>query len=118
MIGLIRLLLIGLLLLPGHWVQVEATAYTEQYESCQKAPSHPAYGITASGKHVVEGRTLACPPDWEFGTRVYIPAFRNTFICEDRGGAITEGHIDIYMQEVSEALEWGRREIMVYVISD
>ncbi|WP_077623735.1 LysM peptidoglycan-binding domain-containing protein [Sediminibacillus massiliensis] len=91
----------------------KVTAYTAGYESTGKQPGDPAYGITASGTKVQEGETIACPPSLSFGTEVYIPYFDETFTCEDRGGAITQGRMDIYMEDVKEALEFGVKELKV-----
>lgn len=98
------------------YVVFEVTAYTANYESTGKYPSHPAYGITASGKKAQEGRTLACPKSLPFGTKVHIPYFNKTFICEDRGGAITEGKLDVYMDDLNKAKEFGRRKLKVKVL--
>ena len=86
----------------------EVTAYTAGPESTGKRPGDPGYGITASGAPVRENRTLACPPEMAFGTRVYIPYFDETFVCEDRGGAIKGRRLDVYMESVEDALEFGR----------
>ncbi len=32
--------------------------------------------------------TVACPRDWKLGTKFYIPALKNTYLCIDRGGAV------------------------------
>jgi|TARA_R100000093_G_scaffold13767_2_gene7986 hypothetical protein len=32
--------------------------------------------------------TVACPRDWKLGTKFYIPALKNTFLCIDRGGEV------------------------------
>lgn len=93
----------------------EVTAYTAGHESTGKYPSDPLYGVTASGAYVKENHTIACGPEHEFGTRIYIPYFDNEFECQDRGGAITEGKIDVYIASLSEALEFGRRELEVIV---
>ena len=85
----------------GEWVLMEVTAYTAGYESCQKTPGDPGYGITASGKPVKEWYTLAAGPSIPFGTKIYIPEFMKTFVVEDRGGAITDRHLDIYMERLS-----------------
>lgn len=95
----------------------EITAYTAGVESTGKTPDHPEYGITASGKKVQENHTIACPKSMEFGTAVYIPHFDNTFYCEDRGGAIVDGHIDVYMPDLQEALDFGRRKLEVKIIA-
>jgi 3D (Asp-Asp-Asp) domain-containing protein len=95
----------------------EVTAYTAGFESTGKNPDHPLYGVTASGVYVQENHTLACGPEHEFGTRIYIPYFDNEFECQDRGGAITKGKLDVYIANLNEALEFGRRELEVIVIA-
>ncbi|GFN32497.1 3D domain-containing protein [Paenibacillus xylaniclasticus] len=94
----------------------EVTAYTAYEESTSKTPKDPLFGITASGKKVEENRTAACPKTMPFGTELYIPYFDNTFVCEDRGGAIKEGKLDIYMEDLDDALAFGRRNLKVLVI--
>lgn len=91
------------------------TAYTAGPESTGKRPGDPAYGITASGKRVKEGRTLACPPELPFGTEVYIPYFDQTFVCEDRGGAIKGKRLDVYMESREQALKFGKRKLEVEI---
>lgn len=100
---------------PDEIVTFEITAYTAGEESTGKSPSHPEYGITASGKKVKENHTIACPPNMEFGTEVYIPDMDTTYVCEDRGSAITTGRLDIYMESVKEALKFGRRKMEVVI---
>lgn len=95
------------------------TAYTAGYESTGKTPSHPEYGITASGTYVKEGRTIACPKTMDFGTQVYIPSLDNTYTCEDVGGAIKSGKLDIYIENLNEALEFGRKKnVEVYILDE
>jgi 3D (Asp-Asp-Asp) domain-containing protein len=89
------------------------TAYTAGYESTGKQPGDPDYGITASGAEVQEGQTIACPESLSFGTELYIPYFDKTFTCEDRGSAITEGRLDIYIADLDEAVEFGVKELQV-----
>ncbi|RDW15012.1 hypothetical protein CWR45_19370 [Oceanobacillus chungangensis] len=91
------------------------TAYTAGYESTGKHPGDPAYGITASGKVVQEGRTIACPQDLSFGTKIHIPKWNQTYVCEDRGSAITNGHLDIYMEDLNDALQFGVQQVHVKV---
>ena len=93
---------------------VIATGYCNA--SCDKPPTHPAYGITASGTRTHEG-TIACPPEWDFGTKVFIPG-EGRFVCEDRGGAIKGNRIDIYFPTCDEALEWGVQEKPVIVMEE
>ncbi|MFV9829363.1 3D domain-containing protein [Bacillus velezensis] len=92
------------------WQTFEVTAYTSGYSSTGKSRNDADYGITASGERAVEGRTLACPPSLPFGTKVNIEGIGER-VCEDRGGAIQEGHLDLYMTSESEALSFGRRNL-------
>ncbi|GIO17278.1 hypothetical protein J18TS1_03780 [Oceanobacillus oncorhynchi subsp. incaldanensis] len=91
------------------------TAYTAGPESTGKEPGDPAYGITASGEEVEEGRTIACPQSLPFGTKIHIPEQDETYVCEDRGSAITNGHLDIYKEDLDDALEFGVQELQAKV---
>lgn len=95
-------------------VAMEVTAYTAGYESTGKTPEHPLYGVTASGEMVRRGTVAACRAI-PYGTRVYIPNYGYGTV-QDRGGAITEGCLDVYMEDLEEALEWGRQfvEVRIY----
>lgn len=93
----------------------EVTAYTLHPSETGKAPGHPAYGITASGKRVEVG-DVACPPYMEFGTRVHIPEMGQTFVCTDRGGAIKGNRLDIYMDSRGQAFEFGRQWLDVEIV--
>jgi 3D (Asp-Asp-Asp) domain-containing protein len=95
----------------------EVTAYTAYEESTGKSPGHPAFGITASGKRVQAGVSAACPPSMPFGTRIEIEGVGER-VCHDRGAAITEGRIDVYMPELNDALEFGRKRLKVRVVND
>jgi 3D (Asp-Asp-Asp) domain-containing protein len=95
----------------------EVTAYTAYEESTGKSPGHPTFGITASGKRVQAGKTAACPPSMPFGTRIEIEGVGER-VCYDRGAAITEGRIDVYMPELNDALEFGRKRLKVRVVDD
>ncbi|GMX64527.1 3D domain-containing protein [Paenibacillus elgii] len=91
------------------------TAYTSGYESTQKKKGHPLYGITASGERVREGVTAACPKSLEFGTKIYVKEIDHTYICQDRGGAIKENHLDIYFDDLKKAKEFGRQKLHVKI---
>lgn len=97
---------------------VEITAYTAGYESTGKYPGDPAYGITFSGAIARQWRTVAAGPAIPLGTRVFIPELADRpnggiFVVEDRGGAISNAHIDIYMDRYEEARQWGRQHLEV-----
>jgi len=93
------------------------TAYTAGFESCGKLPDDPLYGITATGARVKENHTVAS--DWNVlppGTRIRIEGIPHIFTVEDRGGAVRGKHIDIYIEDLEEALEWGVRDREVWLI--
>lgn len=94
------------------------TAYTAGYESTGKHPSDSGYGVTASGSVVKEGRTIACPPSLSFGTKINVPKWKETYVCEDRGSAITNGHLDIYIKDLEDALQFGVQQLRVKVWQD
>lgn len=107
----------------GRPVIMECTAYTLREEECGKAPGDPWYGITASGAHVEPWHTIAASRSIPFGTRIYIPYFADKpnggiFTVQDRGGAITDGHLDIYMESYEDAIQFGRRHLEVYILGE
>jgi 3D (Asp-Asp-Asp) domain-containing protein len=93
----------------------EVTAYTENYESTQKHKGENGYGITASGTKVKEGVTIACPQSFDFGTKLNIEGV-GLRVCQDRGHAITSNKIDLYVASLTEALQFGRKKLLVEVI--
>jgi 3D (Asp-Asp-Asp) domain-containing protein len=99
------------------WQTFEITAYTAGPESTGKRPGDDGYGITASGESVSEGITSACPPSLSFGTRLEIEGLSER-VCTDRGGAITEGRLDLYMTELQDALTFGRQWLNVRIIEE
>lgn len=109
----------------GTPVLMRVTAYDLSYESCKKYPDHPEYGIGASGKRVKEYHSIAAGPELPFGTRVYIPALKDTpnsgiYTVEDRGSAITENCLDIFLGESKhdECMEFGVQYLDVFVLDD
>ncbi|MBQ4817650.1 3D domain-containing protein [Bacillus pumilus] len=94
----------------------EVTAYTNGAESTGKSADDPDYGVTASGARTKTGHTIACPPSMSFGTRLNIEGI-GIRTCEDRGGAITEGHIDLYVEGVAEAQSFGRQRLKAEIIT-
>jgi 3D (Asp-Asp-Asp) domain-containing protein len=100
--------------------RMKVTAYTE-FE-CDKEPDHPAFRITTSGNEVEEWFTAAAGPELPFGTLIYIPYFRNyenkgIFVVEDRGGAIKENCIDIYIADQKTVDEFGVKFLDIYILN-
>lgn len=100
---------------------MRVTAYDLSYASCKKYPDHPEYGITASGVKVQEWYTCAAGPELPFGTRVFIPAFKDKpnggiYTVEDRGKAITENCLDIFMPSNKDCMTFGVQYLEVFIL--
>lgn len=95
------------------------TAYTAGYESTGKTSSHPEYGITYSGKKAVEGRTIAVDPAViPLGSTVYIEGI-GIRKAEDTGSAIRGYKIDMFMNDLNEATNFGvKKNVRVYVLAN
>ena len=85
-----------------------ATAYCGCSQCCGKSD-----GVTASGTKATQGRTIAAPGTFPFGTELIING--HTYVVEDRGGSISGKRIDIYFDSHSDALAFGRQTVEVYV---
>lgn len=90
------------------------TFYTAHQASTGKNKGDVAYGVTASGATVKEGRTVACPKNLPFGTVVEIEGFGKR-VCEDRGGAIVGNKLDVYVSTEKQAYSLGRKNLRVKV---
>jgi 3D (Asp-Asp-Asp) domain-containing protein len=98
------------LLLALHSIGLHATVVSMSVSAYTNAGgAYPFQGLTASGV-----QTVACGPSYPFGT-VFIIDGRG-YICQDRGGAITDGHVDIWMADEVAALDWGRQTLNVVII--
>lgn len=96
---------------------MEATAYTAGYESTGKHPGHPAYGITFSGKQVERGMCAADLDLFPLGTTFFVEGYGRC-IVEDKGSAIKGLSVDVFIPNLEEALEFGREDRKVWILSD
>lgn len=99
----------------AYTMTMRVTAYTAGYESTGKRPGDYGYGITASGAYVQAGRTVAAGPGVPFGSRVVIPSLGIDAIVEDRGGAIKDNCIDVYMESEAAARAFGVKNVDVTI---
>ncbi|EXJ23616.1 Cell wall-binding protein [Alkalibacterium sp. AK22] len=93
----------------GRWMSVEATAYSR---------NQPVLGnITFSGIDLRENpRVIAVDPDViPLGSTIYVPG-RGEYIAGDTGGAIIGNRIDIHIEDLDQAIQFGRRNIDVQII--
>lgn len=92
------------------------TAYTAGYESTQKRKGHPLYGVTASGTKANQGRTIAMDKTIPFGTLVKIEGFDEIFRVEDRGSKIKGNKVDVYFENVEDAIKFGKQKRKIFII--
>jgi len=87
------------------------SAYTASEEETDSRPRE-----MANGEEVFLG-AIACPPELDFETRIVIE--EKEYICSDRMAKkyrdMEVPHWDIYKETKSEALEWGRKEVSVFI---
>lgn len=94
---------------------LNASAYCACYKCCGKSN-----GTTASGQKATAWYTVAAGSGYPIGTIIYVPALSGNanggwFVVQDRGGAISNNHIDIFVGSHSEALNFGRRNLECYI---
>ena len=75
---------------------------------------------TACGATAQAWYTVAAGKGYAMGTILYIPYFANCpncgwFIVQDRGGAISNNKLDVYMNSYSECTAFGRRNLECYI---
>jgi len=85
------------------------TAYTRYDEGCTD--------YTYRGTYLRRGLCAVDPDIIPFGTKLYIPGYGEA-IADDIGGAIQGNHIDLAMDSLGEAFDWGSRSVTVYVLSE
>lgn len=97
---------------------MNTSAYTAS--TCGKSASSSGYGITSSGAKASSWYTVAAGKAYPVGTIIYIPYFQNKpnggwFVVQDRGGAISNNRIDVYMGTYNECINFGRRNLECYI---
>lgn len=112
-------------------MDVVVTAYDLSEASCNKGPSHPAYGLTATGRslagHTLESaRAIAVDPNViPLGSKVRIKfkdadmeQYNGIYTACDTGGAIRGNRIDLFAGEGAHSLAMsiGRREAVAVVL--
>lgn len=88
-------------------LNVTATGYTAYDPGCN--------GTTASGLPAKRGVIAVDTNVIPMGSRVFIPGYGEA-IAADTGGAIRGNKIDLCYDTVSEAYDWGVRNVTIYVL--
>lgn len=78
------------------------------------ADENGGYDGTSSGAPLTVGRTIAAGPGIPFGTRIFIPGV-GWRVVEDRGSAITDGRIDVLVEDKEIAYANGRHMAQVVI---
>lgn len=88
----------------------EVTQYTSSVEETDDTPN-----LTASGEITGPG-TIACPSRFKFGTIIQIE--KRFYTCNDRMNKRyrNSDHFDIWTEKREDALKFGRRKLLVFVI--
>lgn len=71
---------------------------------------------TASGRHPEVGMVAVDPGVIPMGSRLYIEGY-GFARAADTGGSIKGNRLDLFMEERSQCLSWGRRTVKVYVLN-
>lgn len=94
-------------------IKVEATAYTAHCVGCS--------GITKTGVNLIThpyAKVVAVDPSViPLGSKLYIPGYGVAY-AEDTGGAINGYHVDLYMKETGNALDWGKKYLDIQVLKE
>ncbi len=95
-----------------YMLKVKATAY-----------SYAAGPVTATGKPVQVGYIAVDPKIIPYGSKMYIVSPRGGVVygycvAEDCGGAIKNMRVDLFYETEEECNEFGRRDMLVYVIRE
>jgi 3D (Asp-Asp-Asp) domain-containing protein len=88
-------------------LRMVATAYTASCAGCS--------GTTASGHSAGHGIVAVDPQYIPLGTHLYIPGYGRA-LAGDTGGAIRGNRIDLGFESHRDAMSFGRRPIVVYVL--
>jgi len=94
------------------------TAEATAYDPSLTAPRTP---ITATGQVARRGLVATDPRVIPMGTRMYITCPNGTWsygfaVAADTGGAIRGYKVDLFMCTRAEAIQFGRRQVKVYIL--
>lgn len=88
-------------------LEVKATAYTPYDAGCT--------GITSTGTKAGYGTLAVDPSVIPYGSRVYVPGY-GVCVASDCGGAIKGNRIDVCYESLTDALNWGVRNVTIYIL--
>ena len=92
-----------------------AGEYTKCFTVSATAYTHTG-NRTASGTIARVGVIAVDPKVIPMGTKVYVEGYGYA-IAEDTGGAIKGNKIDIFLDTRGECINWGRRNVTIYILN-
>ncbi len=105
--GIARRGMAGTVRLADAALRMVATAYTSACAGCS--------GMTASGRPAGHGVVAVDPRYIPLGTQLFIPGYGHAY-AGDTGGAIHGNRIDLGFDSHRDAMSFGRRPVVVYVL--
>lgn len=90
-------------------MDIQTTAYTIHCGS--------GTGLTYTGIVPYVGVVAVDPKVIPLHTKMYIPGY-GVAVAEDTGGAIKGKIVDLFMDSLDEAWQWGRRDVRIYILED
>ena len=99
-------------------IRVIVTAYAP-YDNKSGMCNNGTPDTTATNTKPKRGTIAADPKRIPYGTKLYIPEY-GYGIVEDTGSVLRKDkdniRIDVYMDTYEEAIEWGKKEMTIYII--
>lgn len=74
-------------------------------------------GLTSIGLVPYEGIVAVDPRVIPYYTKMYIPGY-GIAMAGDTGGYIIGNRVDLYMESYNAAIQWGRRDVEIYILED
>ncbi|HOB11863.1 MAG TPA: 3D domain-containing protein [Syntrophomonadaceae bacterium] len=71
---------------------------------------------TATGQQPAVGMVAVDPTVIPLGTRMYVEGYGYA-VAADTGGSIRGNQLDLFMEERSQCINWGRRTVKVYILN-
>lgn len=102
------------------YIEFKVTAYCSCEKCCgvwaNNRPEGKVYGD--AGKELIAGYSVAVDRDlYEFGTK-FVDKDGNEYEAADVGGAVKGNHLDLYMSDHQEALNWGVKTLELAVVEN
>ena len=98
-------------------MEMVTTAYTAGYESTGKRPGDKWYGITFTGTQAKVGVCAVDPNFIPLGESLYVEDY-GYCRAEDIGGLVKGYHVDVFMDELTDALKFGRQNRKVWILNN